>query len=757
VLLLSAVGGLCPSLGYAATSCAPVARPGLPARAVTQVLDATRDVWGSELLAEAGGPTLASAQRLLPPLFYARAAHRRSLTSSGAYYLPFAEPVGRLGAGSVELHLADGSQIVAGHIGGRALTIGVGPVGRERFGSCLARLAPPALADGYLPILETRYRDASGALYEQESFAATLPALGGLASFVRLQVESGGASDLELRLSVSGAVTGADRGGLLDGGETLLLATAGGGFSDGTLSYRLAPDTRTTIYAVFLARPRRVGDVPAPSELYREARATAVAYWRGQLRRGASVETPEPLLDDAEKALLIQNLVLSYRYSVGNAYQEFSFPESIDVARVMGEWGFTDTDESILRLSFSRRPTPYPNWTRGEKLLAVGEDWALSRDERFLLNATPTLAGYLSRIARELGSDGLLPPEQYSSDIPLKVRSLPGQAVVWQGLEAVGRAWAAAGEARLARRSFLLAAKLRAGLLRAVGRSEQRLSDGSLFVPAILLGGERAYGSLTRSRLGSYWNLVMPYAFASGLFPAGGSQARGIVRYLTRHGALLLGLVRAGAYALYGHDAPPTRSGTDEVYGTNLARFFAANGEGGELDLALYGQLAAAMTPGTFVAGEAASVAPLPGEVERAMYLPPNSASNASLLETLRLTVVDETVDSSGAPTGLELGYFTPPAWLEAGHTLSVTKLPTSFGPVSYELSARRGAVAVSLSLPPRRPRVLRLRLRLPAGERIATVSLDGTRYRRVAVRSDTIDLSGLRRRRVVLEVKLSG
>ena len=74
---------------------------------------------------------------------------------------------------------------------------------------------------------------------------------------------------------------------------------------------------------------------------------------------------------DAERALLIQNLELGYRYSVGNAYQEFSFPETVDVARVMGEWGFAATERAILQLSLDRRPTGYPNWTRGEKLLAV--------------------------------------------------------------------------------------------------------------------------------------------------------------------------------------------------------------------------------------------------------------------------------------------------------------------------------------------------------------------------------------------------
>ena len=45
----------------------------------------------------------------------------------------------------------------------------------------------------------------------------------------------------------------------------------------------------------------------------------------------------------------------------------------------------------------------------------------------------------------------------------------------------------------------------------------------------------------------------------------------------------------------------------------NAARFMAAEDQADQLVLSLYGQLAAGMTPNTFVAGEAASVAPLDG------------------------------------------------------------------------------------------------------------------------------------------------
>ena len=148
----SPVAGSCPAAGVA---------PAYTKR-ILDVLGAGREVWGDRLLALPGGPSHAAARRYLKPLMFARGAQGRSLTASGVYYLPFAQPDGARGAGSVALHVADGSQIVSQHVGGAALTVLVGSSGRERFGSCLARLATPALAGGYLPILETRYVDSTG-------------------------------------------------------------------------------------------------------------------------------------------------------------------------------------------------------------------------------------------------------------------------------------------------------------------------------------------------------------------------------------------------------------------------------------------------------------------------------------------------------------------------------------------------------------------------------------------------------------------
>jgi hypothetical protein len=120
------------------------------------------------------------------------------------------------------------------------------------------------------------------------------------------------------------------------------------------------------------------------------------------------------------------------------------------------------------------------------------------------------------------------------------------------------------------------------------------------------------------------------------------------------------------------------------------------------------------------------------------MYLPPNGAANATFLETLRQLLVHDTA------AGLELAFSTPRAWLRPNRRIAVTGAPTRFGPVSFAIEARARAADVTVETPRRaRPRTLAIRLRLPAGTRIAAVTLAGKPYSRFDAATGTIDLSG--------------
>jgi hypothetical protein len=604
-----------------------------------RALRAQRDVWGDELLGAPGGPSYERARRYLAPLRYARAAGKTAL-GSGVYYLPFAKPQGAQGAGSVALHVADGSRIHWQRVDGRTLRVSVG--GRA-FASCTA-----TLADGWLPILQTR-----DGRYAQESFTA---------------------------------------------GETYV---------------HVAPPARFNGVRAEYVRWDGRSVRPVDATAYAAARAGVVDYWTGRLAEGAAIDVPERRVANALRASLVQDLTLTWRYSIGNAYEQFSFPESVDVAQVLAEYGHALPARSILRVSLTRRAEPYPSWKMGEKLLGWGAYHRLHGDHTSLAQATPALHAYVLRLRAAMTPRGLLRRERYSSDIPDQVYGLHAQAVVWQGLNEIADAWAATGREAYAGDARLLAARLERGLHAAVRASQRRLPDGSLFVPVRLLDGEQPYASVTESRAGSYWNLVAPYAFASGILTP--AQSEGAFRYLQNHGSRLLGLVRAGAYALYRDPMHPV-SGTDQVYGINVARFLALLDEPDQLVLSLYGTLAAGMTHDTFVGGEAASVAPLHGAYARSMYLPPNGATSAAYLETLRSLLVHDT------RRGLDLAFATPRAWLAPGKRIAVRDLPTRFGPLTYSLQATAAGVRFVGELP-RTPRT-RLRLRLPAGGR--TLDLSG-------------------------------
>ena len=601
----------------------------------------------------------------------------------------------------------------------------VGKDGRERYGSCLKRLRPAHLASGYLPILETQYRDAGGTWYQQESFAVRGLGTGDLVSFVRLTADARHGNGGTLRIVPEGSRRGAR-------------------VAQGTMSLQVAPGERTTLYGAW---PVPFGGAPVEIEqpTYDTARTRLVDFWAARLGRRPMFEVPEKVVNDAQRSLLIQDLALTWRYSVGNQYEEFSFAEALDAAEVMAEYGLPGVTHSILRSSLARLKGS--NWRIGEKLTAVALYYRLSGDRDYFESVTPAIAHLLDNLSRQIyraNGNGLLIRERFSSDIGARVYALHGQAAVWQGLNAVADVFHATGHPQLARKARHLATRLGSGLRRAIHASERKLKDGSLFIPVALLAGHQPFDAVTASRPGSYWNLVVPYALASGLFKPGSREATGLLDYMLGHGSRLLGLVRAGAYSLYGVPHYPV-SGTDQVYGLNVARFLADNDRPDQLVLSLYGMLGASMTPNTFVSGEAATVAPLRGASYRSMYMPPNTASNSAFLETLRLMLVHETRDLDGTPVGLDLAFATPRPWLASGKRIAVNAAPTSFGALTYEIRRIKSHLFALVQVPTRHPpRTVMLRLRVPGGLHVKAVRVNGHR-RPFDRRTDTVDLSGLR------------
>jgi hypothetical protein len=139
------------------------------------------------------------------------------------------------------------------------------------------------------------------------------------------------------------------------------------------------------------------------------------------------------------------------------------------------------------------------------------------------------------------------------------------------------------------------------------------------------------------------------------------------------------------------------------------------------------------------------SVTPKGSDYHRTMYLPPNAGANSTFLETLRLLLVHERRNRRGLPVALDLAFATPRRWLGPGKTIRVERAPTSFGRLSFSIARRGNRVTAVVHVPARAEQV-RLRLRLPAGERLRSVVANGRRARYDA-RTGTVTLSGNRGR----------
>jgi hypothetical protein len=714
VLVVALLALAPPSTGEGAGSSCVLRAPSAYTERVRDVVASTRDVWGEQVLRSADGPTYEAVQNRLAPILYATRERHKPLTPAGVYDVALAYPQGEGVPLAVALHAADGSGIISRHATGPSLEIDVGASGTERYGSCVGRLEPATLADGWLPIVQTSYVDATGVRYAQVSFAGRIGGARSIVSFVKLDVD---ATDSTRGAQVVFKTAFPDR---------LVL--------DAQQPVTVAAGSSTTIYAGWVHQLPLLHPIHANAFTYGRARAALASYWKRRIADGMQIDAPDEHVLDAERAILVQNLVQGWRYSIGNLYEELSFAEALDTSEVMGEYGYRAAAQSILDVAGGRLPTRYTSWRVGELLLAEGMYYRLYRDRALVHHDAARLRNALTWLARRQQKTGLLLPEPLSSDLGGAVNGLPAQVVAWAGLRSMAPVWSATGHRGLATRANRIAKRLEAALRRTVTRNATTLGDGSTFVPLVLGSDSKPYGRITFTREGSYWNLLMPYAFASGFFAPGGDAAAGILQYLGEHGAWLLGVVRADAHISY-HSGG---QGLGQVYGLEMSRFLADNDQADQLSLSLYGMLATAMTS-TYVSGEAISVLPVAGSCYRTMYMPPNLGANSTYLETLRLTLVHD------SPTGIDLAFSTPRAWLAPDGHFGVRGARTRFGRLSFQVRREGGRIRATLDLP--RAPSIRLRLRLPSGTEVLTARAGARRLR--VDPSGTISLP--RRGRVVL------
>jgi hypothetical protein len=232
---------------------------------------------------------------------------------------------------------------------------------------------------------------------------------------------------------------------------------------------------------------------------------------------------------------------------------------------------------------------------------------------------------------------------------------------------------------------------------------------------------------------------MCPYVIGSEIFGQGSQREDWLLGYLQNHGAISMGMIRTMPHQGQFNGEP----GVNPLYGLRYQLALLRRDEREKALVGFYGQLAQGMTPGTFIGGEGSRF--LHGDANgRSFYLPPNSASNAAWLVTLRcLLVQDWDLDQDARPDTLRLLFAAPRRWLEDGKAIRIENAPTAFGPVSCRVNSQlnAGHVEVHVTPPPRLVKTILLRAPLPDGWKVDSVTINGEDAPLIA--GNTVDLSG--------------
>lgn len=729
---------------YPAAQEAPETQESDYAKHLNEVLRQPRDVWGEQLMAQ-GGATYDNIKDYLHPLFLSTGYTNKEL---GVHSLLWGEDGGQP---PYIIPLADGSRLSADNVvSERAIEFFVGAEGKEAYGKTLERLGGPTL-DGYYPILRTEYTDNAGIKYSQESFAARYPGMDHIVASVR--ITASGKASTQLRLKLAGT---SDEHIRCSGSPKLT--------QDGFVyELDLAEGAARTVYLLWSPKSPFPNGSKVDIGVYEEGKEACKRYWDEILSERAVFDVPEPLVMDVQRNHLIQNLIMRYRYSLGAVVYHDSYfqPESNDSVSTLGMFGYTEAfrDAIAQLVGLSKGEQYYANWERGEKLSHAAYYYFLTRDAEYFAKHTPEYAAICEQLAAQIEKDpnGILIKQRHCGDIPTIAYCTFHQTVCWRGMRDMVQVWKALGNDELANRFGPVVEAFGRSLRDVVAKSSTVLPDGSLFVPSMLLepGESKPYDPITETRIGSYWNLCMPYAFASGLWDPSGEDMGQILKFMHDHGAILLGLLRFNYYPTpIGSFRPGGlpgyyTTGYDNVYLPSYIRMLADQDEADRMVVSFYGKLAHAQTRGTFVSGEGETVGEKPGETYRSCYGTPCSANNTAFLLNLRLMLARESFDfETGLPRGLYLAHATPRQWLEDGKTIRVDNAPTCFGPLSYSITSKiaAGSIIAKVCVPDRDPiSELKLRFRLPRPYRMSGVTVNGESYERFDSDKETIDLTGLK------------
>ncbi|HTL30880.1 MAG TPA: hypothetical protein VL282_16740 [Tepidisphaeraceae bacterium] len=711
------------------------------AQTTQEVIDSKIDLWGEAALKQPGGPSYEYFAKLLPPLRYVD-------TDFLHYPIVLCAPGSTVKARLV----SNGSAINAlarqpnwEHEQGMPVQIRVGPT-REYFGADLSRLTGPKLEQDELPIVCLSYNTQQGT-FGEEAFASLDDKLAASGTvLLKLDFPEKDRGRMDLRFEAGETPMKVKDGRIFDASGKVV-----GCYEEANWQWLLGRNMlipkeqhAKTTYLLIFTTPIDATLAPIPSEdLWSREQKLAVARWTELINSGTTLEIPETVVQNAWRAMIPQQYAIlsgaHMNYSASNQYARKYSHESGDSMRSLLYFNHFETAAKTIAPIFIYKRGGIELHDAAFKLEDLADYYFVTKDARLVRETRDLWQKEIDLVLSQRDkTTGLLPREQYCSDIKTPVISLNTNANNWRGLRDMAVVLYDIGEKDESEKLAAIAKQYRQDILKAAEKAWVRTVDPPFF--QLALGEEEPPIPITVSRIGSYWNLVINAMLGSGLFTYDSKETTDILRYIQTQGGLCMGMTRV-------QSAPATWISTrniDDLYGMRYALLMLKRDEPDRALVSFYGKLAQGFTRDTFYDGEATSIVPT-DPYGRLISLPPNSTANASFMLQLRnLLVQDWDLDDDGRAETLRLLFATPRRWLEDGKQIKVNRAPTQFGDVSFVATSNlsKGNVTVELDLPKTAPAKTLLRLRLPEGWKIESAKAGDQELK---IDNETMDITALR------------
>ncbi len=706
-----------------------------PVPTLQEALASGPDLWGEASMKQPNGPSFSFFRDLLPPPRYVHADYRY-------YPLVLSAPKALVKASLVSngsgLNIRGGAR--SWKATGTPVTFRVGP-DEFLFGGLRDRLSDPTLANGYLPIVIIEYVHPSpfqseGAVplrqekikreaeaYRLEAFASTDPTLApsGVVC-VQFTLASGSSGTITLDFDDAPSLKLINGELMNQDGNAVAILDSTWRWERNRAQAKILRGSKSTAFFVTDFRDKKLS-IQADADTFDGQRNACVKTWSNELERSVQVHVPEELVNNAYRNQLIQILSIMrgnrINYSALNQYDALYESEGSDAALAALVWGYESDVLDMLKplFDFKRKGLEYHN--AGTKLINLCRYYWQTRDIESVEKLRPRWEPEMRLLLENrTAENGLFPKERYCGDISTQVHSMNVNSKAWRALRDLSEVLKDMGHFEESSKLATIAAEFRTTVLKAIESSVQRSADPP-FVPIALNDEEPAHNPITNIRIGSYWNIIIGYTIASGIFPPGTEQETWIPRYQEKFGGICMGMIRSGGAAF---NFWTGEHRVNPLYGTRYTLDTLRRDDPDRALVSFYGMLAQGLTRNTFVGGEASTLEPVDAG-GRFFYCPPNSAANAHFLSMLRYQLIqDFDLNDDGRPESLRLLFGTSRRWLNDGQSIKMERAPTAFGPISLavESKLKEGSILIDFDPPKRnQPDSTLIRLRIPEGWQI--------------------------------------